>query len=400
MWLRLQAIPDRVGAGVMWTGLVLDVTQDHAIAGRMRSAARREAMGEMAAGLAHNFNNLLAAIVPNIELALEPGSDPRPPLEDALHAARSATDLVRQLLAFTRSETTTGARRAVDLVRVVHDTLRFCRRTFDARIRIEERVAARPIHVIGQESNLQQVVMNLCLNARDAMAKAPHPRLRVELAIVGDGAHQEAHLVVSDNGIGMTPEVVKRLGEPFFTTKPAGHGTGLGLATVYGIVRDAGGTIRCTSEPGQGATFEVRLPCCALPAEERVRVTTRDAPRLEGLVMLVDDEPLVRTALARQVASLGLESVQAGSGDEALAALGAMARLPDLVVLDLAMPGMAGEDVLAALVARFPAIPVVVVSGNRAPGLALEGAKQVLAKPVTRDELAAALARWLPTHAG
>jgi len=404
LWLRSHAIPDRVGDGVLWTGIILDVTHDHTMAELMRRAARREAMGELAAGLAHNFNNLLAAILPNIELALDPSFEPRPLLEDALHASRSAADLVRQLLAFTRSEVSETVMAPIELVGVVRDTLRFCRRTFDSRIRIEERLVEPPIHVLGQVSNLQQVVMNLCLNARDAMAKVPDPRLVVELGTRRRGdAATEVRLIVSDNGSGMSPETVRRLGEPFFTTKVAGQGTGLGLATVYGIVRDSRGTIECTSELGRGSRFEVVLPVCKAPEDQDCRDATATLePRLQGLVMLVDDEPLVRAALARQVASLGLDSIEAASGDEALVVLARMERLPDLILLDLAMPGLPGDKVLVELVRRHPAIPVVVVSGNRGPSLTLDGAKAVLAKPVAREALVGTLERLLPpvTRAG
>jgi PAS domain S-box-containing protein len=388
LWLRSEAIPDRVAQGVLWTGIILDVTRDHAIAERMRRAARREAMGELAAGLAHNFNNLLAAILPNIELALQDEGDPVPLLEDALHASRNAADLVRQLLALTRSDAPETALRPVELVAVVRDTLRFCRRTFDSRIRIEERIDAPPILVLGQVSNLQQVVMNLCLNARDAMAKVPEARLTVELTTAAGEGGEEARLSVSDSGIGMSPETMKHLGEPFFTTKAAGQGTGLGLATIYGIVRDAGGSIRCHSELGKGTRFEVRLPRCPPRDEPGDVVATREAEReLRGLVMLVDDEPPVRTALCRQLASIGLETVEAAGGEEALALLAESRRTPDAILLDLAMPGMPGEKVLAELVLRWPWIPVVVVTGNRGPNTMLDGASAVLAKPLTRAAL-------------
>ena len=394
-WLRSHAIPNRTEDGVLWTGIILDVSHDHAVAERMRRAARREAMGEMAAGLAHNFNNLLAAILPNIELALDPGFDPKPALEDALHAAQSAADLVRQLLAFTRSEVSETVMRSVELTAVVRDTLRFCRRTFDSRIHIEERIPDEPIHVMGQVSNLQQVVMNLCLNARDAMAKVPRPRLLVELTSGGKDPEREARLVVTDNGSGMDAETMKRLGEPFFTTKVGGQGTGLGLATIYGIVRDSGGAIRCSTEVGKGSRFEVVLPCCH--AAEHVPGEPPAAPewKLTGRVMLVDDEPLVRAALARQLGGVGLDTFEAGSGDEALALLAVAPRLPDAILLDLAMPGMSGEKVLGEIISRWPRIPVVVISGNRGSSLVLDGARAVLAKPVARERLMETLERVL-----
>jgi PAS domain S-box-containing protein len=392
LWVRTQAIADPVDDGARWTGIILDVTADRDLGERLRRSARREAMGEMAAGLAHNLNNLLAAILPNIELAMSDEaiqSHTVHALDDALQATRSAGDLMRQVLAFTRNDPKDGLSEPVELTALVGETLRFCKRTFDTRIAIHEDITAPALHVIGQRSNLQQVFMNLCLNARDALQGREHPKIRVELAAADD----HAVLRVTDNGIGMSPDTARRLGEPFFTTKSPGQGTGLGLATVYGIVREAGGTVRCSTTPGVGTAFEVRLPTTsARPAKQNK--PPNEALNLSGRVLIIDDEPLVRSALRRQLKSAGLETMEAADGVAGIS-LAASTTRPDVILLDLSMPGMPGEDVLVALLELRPRIPVIVVSGHRGPSLILDGAYTVLRKPVDGSTLIEAIARAL-----
>lgn len=392
LWVQTQAIVDPVEDGVRWTGIILDVTADRAMGERLRRAARREAMGEVAAGLAHNLNNLLAAILPNIELAMTDGAIQThtvAALDDALQATRSAGDLMRQVLAFTRNDPKDGLREPVELAALVGETLRFCKRTFDTRITIDEHIAAPALHVIGQRSNLQQVFMNLCLNARDALHGRERPRIRVELEATDD----HAVLRVTDNGVGMSPDIARRLGEPFFTTKSPGQGTGLGLATVYGIVREAGGSVRCSTTPGVGTSFEVRLPTTS------TRPTKQNEPpaevrSLSGRVLIIDDEPLVRSALRRQLNSAGLETMEAADGVAGIA-LAASPIRPDVILLDLSMPGMPGEEVLISLLELRPPIPVIVISGHRGPSLVLDGAHSVLRKPVDGATLIDAIARAL-----
>jgi len=396
LWVRTQAIADPVEDGERWTGLILDVTADRALGERLRRTARREAVGEIAAGLAHNLNNLLAAILPNIELAMTDESAQRHSihaLEDALQATHSAGDLMRQLLAFTRHDITEGRREPVELTDLVVETLRFCKRTFDARIVIviDIDITAGPLHVNGQRSNLQQVVMNLCLNARDAVQGRECPKIRVELAPADD---DHVILRVTDNGVGMSPDIARRLGEPFFTTKSPGQGTGLGLATVYGIVREAGGSVRCSTTPGVGTAFEVRLPTTGAGPVKPSRPLAKPH-KLSGRVLIIDDEPLVRSALRRQLKSAGLETMEASDGLTGIALAATSPSRPDVILLDLSMPGMPGEEVLVALLDLRPRIPVIVVSGHRGTSIILDGADTVLCKPVDGATLIGAIAQAL-----
>lgn len=392
LWLRLDAIPEVVAGGVRWTGLFIDITADRAMSERLRRAARREAMGDMAAGLSHNLNNLLAAILPNIELALATsGQDSRPMLEDALQATQSAAELMRQMLSFVRPESAAPPRGPIDLVELVRETMRFCRRTFSSRIAIETQLPSARLHVLGQTSNLQQVLLNLCINSRDAMAEREQPQLAVSLQRSTVRA-AEAELVVTDNGIGMAPNVARRLGEPFFTTKAPGSGTGLGLATVYQIVRELGGTIEVHSTPGVGTSFTVRLPLTE-PAEEAPLATT-NRKRLSGHALLVDDERLVRAAIRRPLEKAGLVVTEAEDG---LVALDLLDRglTPDIILLDLSMPGLPGEVVLQRLVERGVTAPIIIISGHRGPSLELEGAWAVVRKPLETETLLEMLASAL-----
>lgn len=390
-WFRFDAIPERIDGVPHWTCLVIDISADRAMGERMRRAARREAMGEMAAGLAHNLNNLLAAILPNIELALDTDPECRPMLEDALHATQSAAELMRQMLAFVRQEANGVPRGPVDLSALVRETMRFCRRTFSSRIRVETHLPHESLHVLGQASNLQQVVLNLCLNARDAMSERELPLLEVRLVGSEDG--QRIELIVTDNGIGMAPDVARRLGEPFFTTKAPGLGTGLGLATAYQIVREMGGAIDVRTTPGVGTAFTVSLPRVVAGSEPVSRRSARR--RLSGHVLLIDDERLVRSAIRRQLESAGLTTSEATDGQNAIDLITQGAVRPDVILLDLTMPGLPGEVVLRRLLELGVTAPILIVSGHRGPSLELEGAFSVLRKPVDAATLINAVARAL-----
>jgi CheY-like chemotaxis protein/two-component sensor histidine kinase len=362
----------------------------------MQWAGRREAMGDLAAGVAHNFNNMLASILPNLELALDQApAEIAPFLTDAQQAARSAADLVRQVMAFARNDGVEAPSTPIDLAELVAETVRFCSRTFDRRIEIDAQVAVEPIHVLAPSANLRQIVMNLCINARDALDGRPSPRLGLRLAL-DPGDATTAVLSVEDNGAGMSPETLRHLGEPFFTTKPPGRGTGLGLASVYGIVRDAGGQIRCDSREDHGTTFTVRLPCWqdAVLADRAHDVPLGQYDQYR--VLIVDDEPLVRMALRRQLQGLGCGVLEAANGRDGLSLIEAVEGPLSLAVVDVSMPVMNGHELLQHLNARWPSLPVVMLSGHLGPGVTLDGAARVLLKPIGLRELRDMLAVAVP----
>ncbi len=388
-WVRLHASCERRGAQLCYAGVIIDVTREHELSDQLRLAQRAEAFGDLAAGIAHNFNNLLAAVVPNLELAEEQVSDEvRPLLTDARRASESGAELVRQLMAFGRRESASDAE-SVELAMVVDELAAICRRLIDRRILIGCGPVARGVRVKGRAALLQQVLLNLCVNARDALEDRPAPTISIALEVRG----ALAVVLVRDNGGGMDEATLARLGEPFFTTKPPGRGTGLGLATAYGTIRDLGGTIRCSSAPGGGTTFAVELPRLVdAPSAAPSRTDVQSFPSLAArTILLVDDEALVRTALARILKRAGATVLETGSGADAIALL---ATTPvDAVLLDLSMPGLSGAETIARLRPRHPILPICILSGFIAQPI--EGADEVLEKPVDRNRLAAFFERHL-----
>ncbi len=339
-------------------------------------AQKLQALGQLSGGIAHDFNNLLGVVLANTSHLQElqeqgPVEDARlrASLADIETASRRAVDLTRQLLAFARS----GQRRqdAVSLATVVADAERLLRRTLHRSIELVTTVE-EDIAVVGDSSQLLQILMNLCINAGDAMPqggrlhielrRASHPEVDLEgteLLTHGD----VASLRVLDEGVGMNAEVRSRVFEPFFTTKPRGKGTGLGLATVHAIVRDHGGHIRVESEPGRGAKFEVLMPCGASRPEVNPRHTAGLGGRLRGLVLLADDESLIRTASRRVLEHVGMEVIEACDGAQAVDLFSSNADRVDLVILDLDMPHLDGEQAFHRLHALAPNVPILISSG-------------------------------------
>lgn len=398
-WIRVHGIPERQGAGVLYTGVLLDVTDSHELADALQRTKRREAMADLAAGIAHNFNNMLAVILPNVEMAAA-SSPPeyRALLVDAAGAARSAADLVAQMLTLGRPDDRDTDGSVVDVIPVLTETLRICRSTFDRGIDIVDHVRVASAYVRGQRSQLQQVLLNLCLNARDAVLGQPDARLDVEASIDVDGF---LRLELRDNGHGMSPTVKRRLGEPFFTTKHVGRGTGLGVASAFRTIRQAGGTWDVESDEGRGTTFVIRLPLTDKPVEGLTTAYVPPTVLNAGTVLIVDDEDMVRRALVRQVRALGYDAIDAANGANALEVL--RERPPSdpvsLVLLDLSMPGMSGAQVLNELHDRIPSLPVVVLSGHIADSDMLAHAAAILQKPVGQAELMSAMQQALTTRA-
>jgi len=370
---------------------------------------KMESMGQLAGGIAHDFNNLLAAIIGNAELALEAVDEAASPmplahecLEDVLGAANRARDLVKQLLGFARRGNWEEA--PADVAAVVSEVLQLLSRTFDPNIKIELDVD-EGLYVVGDRSQLFQMIMNLCINSRDAMSEGG--RLMVTARLSEPRDEQSAprdhgryvQITVQDTGEGMDEEARERLFEPFFTTKERGRGTGLGLAVVYGIVTSHGGRIRVESEVGVGTTFHVTLPAMdEMPPE----VTDLTATILPGIlaqtrrsgrdrVLIIDDEAMVRRGIGRMVKALDFGVLEAGDGPSGLALFREHGPRIALVILDLVMPDMGGEQVLAVIHGIEPAARVVIVSGYhddaKVSNLTRAGASGFLPKPFTGAQL-------------
>lgn len=381
--LRLRSgPPTKVGGGLLYRSVILDVTEQRRLEETVREAQRREAIGTLAAGMAHNFNNMLAVIVPSIELAQAQAAPALArELEDALTATRAATELVRQLLQLVRRDVADAAS-AVDVGHLLEEVCHLCRRTFDTAIDIQFAKPNSPCVVLARRNELQQALINLCINARDALVARPSPRLTLRVTNEGEHVLIEVH----DNGEGMTAEVQRRLGEPFFTTKPPGRGTGLGMATVYGIVADLRGTLQCFSALGRGTRFEIRLP--QFQANSSKDAATKPSnPSLGGIkVLLVDDEDLVRNTLKRVLVRANANVLCASRAHEGMDLLKAH---PDvkLVLLDIAMPELNGIDMLRLLRQSHPSLPVYFMTGYLPEGADISQANGVLLKPVELNRL-------------
>ncbi|HXE56427.1 MAG TPA: ATP-binding protein, partial [Gemmatimonadales bacterium] len=371
---------------------------------QLRQAQKMEAVGRLAGGVAHDFNNLLTSMLGYADLVLAelPAGHPvRADVEEIQRAGQRAASLTRQLLAFSRRQVTRP--RPVSLNTVVLDVERMLRRLLGEDVRLTLELAPRLGTVLADPAQLEQVIVNLAVNARDAMPEGGELSIAtadVELTeetVRGYGFGPPGPyvtLTVRDTGVGMSEEVKARIFEPFFTTKELGRGTGLGLATVYGIVKQFGGYIWVESAPGQGSTFTVFFP--------RVRDTgSESAPEHPGTVptgteriLLVEDEPAVRGMARRALEALGYRVVEAESGAEALARLAGAGAI-DLLVTDVIMADVTGPELAMRIRQERPGLRVLFISGYpdtlRARQVELMPDAAYLQKPFTPDILGRAV---------
>lgn len=367
-------------------------------------AQKMESIGQMAGGIAHDFSNLLTAILGYVELAqatLPDNSPAAPLLQNALKAIEKATDFTRQLTTFARRQPM--QLQPVNLAQIVRDAEPVMRRWMPAHIRIQIFLPDDLWLVEGDPAQLTQVIYNLVLNARDAMPQGG--TLIIEAANVTlDAEYARTHydvqpgdyvmLAVSDTGIGMTPEVQRRIFEPFFTTKPEGRGSGMGLATVYSIVKQLGGHIWVYSEVNRGTTFKIYLP--RTQAEHPAPVVTLPPPLVQTgseTILLVEDEPEVRAVASESLRLLGYRVLEAATPADALQLAEQFAEPIHLLLTDVVLPVMSGRE-LAELVRRLrPQIKVLYVSGYTENMVAWQGVQEegvhFLPKPYTPSQLAA-----------
>ena len=379
---------------------------------QLRHAQKMEAVGRLAGGIAHDFNNLLTVIRMSLVTVGEPGA-PDADVEDALRDASDATDraagLTHDLLAFARKQTL--ERTTVAVGDILGGVERMVRRVAEASIRFEVRVAPEVGQVVADRHQIEQVLLNLAINACDAMGNRGTLSIAVdtvEITNAESGRHRVkpgayVRFAVTDTGTGMDEATKRSAFEPFFTTKEVGRGTGLGLAVAHGIVTQHGGEIEVDSELGKGSTFTVFLPRARSGSPNSVVTASRPLAALgRETLLVVEDEPAVRRAVQRNLERLGYRVLAAQDGEDALRITESLDGV-DLVVSDVVMPGIDGPELACRLRARWRELPVLFVTGYSADRLARSDAvgphDRVLEKPYQLEELARTIRQMLEASA-
>ena len=403
--VTIRSVPrrDETGEVIGTIGTVEDITEQRALEEQLRQAQKMEAIGQLAGGVAHDFNNLLTVIKTYGEFMLEQIEEGSPLRADAIEiqkAAGRAAALTRQLLTFSRKQVLLT--RSIDLNEIVNGMEPMLRRLIGEDIRIELRVAQRLGALKADSGQLEQVVMNLAVNARDAMPLGGTITIEtseVQLTETMRGGYgvipgPYISLVVRDTGCGMDRATLARVFEPFFTTKEQGRGTGLGLSTVYGIVKQSNGYIWCESTEGVGTTFTVLLPHVAAECRSSEEPDETAPSRGAGVVLVTEDEDTVRALSRRILEREGYTVLEAHDGREAIrVATGYPGRI-DLLVTDMVMPNVGGSELFAQLRLLRPDLRVLFVSGYTDEDMIRRGLKDAgsafLQKPFTARALAAA----------
>ncbi len=388
----------------------LDATEQKALEQKFAQSHKMEAVGKLAGGVAHDFNNVLTAIIGFSDLLLQTHRQTDPAYRDIMNiksSANRAAGLVRQLLAFSRRQTLQPE--VLELGEILTDLAPLLNRSLGEKIELKIQPGRDLWHVKADRSQFDNVIVNLAVNARDAMPQGGCLTIRtrnvseresVKLGEQGIAAGEYVLVEVEDTGVGIEPDVIGKIFEPFFTTKDIGKGTGLGLSTVYGIVKQTGGYVFADSMPGKGTTFRVYLPrhiveneeALATQRAEKKKETTRDLTG-SGRVLLVEDEDVVRNFAARALARQGYEVLEAGTGVEALEVFEREKGRVDIVVSDVIMPEMDGPTLLKELRKATPGLKFIFVSGYPddafKKSLDENEAYAFLPKPFTLPQLAA-----------
>lgn len=412
--VSITPVLNETGEIINYVAVKRDVTGLMRLEEQLRHAQKMEAIGTLAGGIAHDFNNILAIILGYAELALRetPETDPRwNKLGEIIKASTRAKDLVRQILDFSRK--TERMRQPFLMAPLVKETLKMLRASIPSTIAIEERITAVHSTVLGDPSQLHQVIINLCTNAFHAMEEQggtlsitlDSVRLeRQKAEELGVDAGCYVRLVVADSGCGMSPAIQSRIFEPYFTTKDVGKGSGMGLAVVHGILLSHGGMVRATSHEGKGSSFEVYLPAIEQPAKEKDGEESGSCPPGTERILVVDDEPVITEMMSQWLAQLGYAVTLSNNSVEALAMVRDNPKGFDLIVTDQTMPLMSGAELAKDILAIRPDLPIILCTGYSAiltEEQAMEiGIKRYVYKPLQGNELARVVREVLDDEKG
>ena len=372
IWDRGGHERDSEGKVNRMSGLVQDITERKRMEDRAQQFQKMETIGYLTGGMAHQFNNILAAVMMNLELVqtLSPGVEERELLGGMLESCQRAADLIKQLLAFSRQ--TVMRRQPMDLAAMVSKQCQVLDRLAGERITLEFSSADKLPWVNADMGMMEQVLYNLCLNARDAMKEGGLLQVRLTEAEVG-AEQAKAHekqpgrhvcLSVTDNGCGIDDQTMQMLFEPFFTTKDVGQGTGMGLATVRGMVQQHGGWVEVESCVGKGSTFRVYLPAVAQPPAAPAVSQVKKPARGQGTILMVEDEPELRRLTGMILVKTGYKVLEAADGPEALELWRKHRAEIDMLYTDMVMPGgLSGIDLAQRVLADKPRVKVIITSG-------------------------------------
>jgi signal transduction histidine kinase len=411
-----QRVRDRTaGLAEANQALRTQIAERKRLEAQLIQSQKMESIGRLAGGVAHDFNNLLMAISGYTELVadtLPAEHEARDDLREIRKATARAAGLTQQLLAFARKQIMDP--RVVDLAELVHDVEKLLGRLIGEHIEIVVELVPALGHARVDIGQIEQLLVNLAVNARDAMPEGGRLTIHVENIILDEQAASMAddlrpgayiRLTVSDTGLGMDQQTLAQLFEPFFTTKDPGQGTGLGLATCYGIVKQHAGHITCTSAIGKGTTFDIYLPCVdETPADLPARADSRSLPRGTERVLLVEDEGAVRVLLGRVLRELGYQVVEMPDGEQALQYVRSHGdERFELLLTDVVMPRMGGQKLAERLKSGDPALKVMYISGHIDHPTISEGRREieplVLTKPFEQQTLARRVREVLDTEA-
>jgi PAS domain S-box-containing protein len=402
---ELMIFPTQQDGTWFFSGFVRDLTESKRAEAQLRQAQKMEAVGQLTGGVAHDFNNLLTVVIVSLDNALVRATDEaRSQIENALHAAERGAALIRELLAFSRKQTLAPER--LDLNELAQGMLGMLNRLLGEHIEVDLKLAHAAWPALADKSQVETALLNLALNARDAMAEGG--TLAIETANVTldeDYCRRNGEvtpgdyvtLAVSDSGVGMTADVIERAFEPFYTTKEAGKGSGLGLAMIFGFAKQSRGHLKIYSEPGHGTTVRLYLPRAGANQEIRIpgSFTNDDATpgaKIGEVVLVVEDDADVRAIAVAQLSALGYGVLEAENGSMAMAIIETEARI-DLLFTDVVMPGsLSGRQLAEAAATQRPALRTLFTSGYTDNSIVhhgrLDPGVHFLAKPYRARELA------------